>query len=84
MRSPALPLFAGTLALLLLLFHSTLALAAPQRVALVIGNGTYADAPLRNPVNDATDMAALLRRLGFEVILRTNADQRAMLQAVDV
>lgn len=48
--------------------------AAPankQRVALVIGNAAYKDAPLRNPVNDATDMAATLRALGFSVTLHT-------------
>ncbi|MFH1136243.1 MAG: caspase family protein, partial [Pseudomonadota bacterium] len=31
-----------------------------RRVALVIGNGAYESAPLRNPVNDANDMAASL------------------------
>ena len=29
----------------------------PARVALVIGNGGYADAPLPNALNDAADMA---------------------------
>lgn len=38
-----------------------------QRVALMIGNSAYKEAPLHNPVNDATDMAATLR---------TNADTR--------
>ena len=44
--------------------------AAPERrVALVVGNGTYEEAgTLTNPVNDATDVAARLRDLGFEVI----------------
>jgi uncharacterized caspase-like protein len=54
-----------------------------RRVALVIGNGTYPSAPLRNPVNDARDMAAALRGLGFEVILRENATLRQMEEAVD-
>ena len=36
-----------------------------RRVALVIGNGTYKNAPvLPNPRNDATDMAVILRKLG--------------------
>ncbi len=52
--------------------------APEQRVALVIGNAAYKAAPLRNPVNDATDMAATLRSLGFAVTLRTNADTRQM------
>jgi uncharacterized caspase-like protein len=47
-------------------------------VALVIGNGAYLSAPLKNPVNDARDMAAALQRLGFEVVLLTDANQQQM------
>ena len=32
-----------------------------QRIALVIGNSTYKASPLKNPVNDARDMANSLR-----------------------
>src|SRR5262249_28756696 len=40
-----------------------------HRVALVIGNSNYAVAnPLRNPRNDAGDMAAALRKIGFDVV----------------
>lgn len=46
--------------------------AGGQRVALVIGNSAYGDSPLKNPVNDAEDVAAKLRVLGFEVIERNN------------
>jgi hypothetical protein len=53
------------------------------RTALVIGNGGYDAAPLANAVNDAADMAAALERVGFEVILASDADQRAMDEAVD-
>ncbi len=53
-----------------------------QRVALVIGNAAYKESPLRNPVNDATDIAAALKALGFNVILRTNASRRQMVEAV--
>ncbi|MBA4358203.1 MAG: hypothetical protein C0405_10830 [Desulfovibrio sp.] len=56
---------------------------AQRRVALIIGNGAYPTAPLRNPVNDARDMAGALRTLGFEVILRENASLRQMEDAVD-
>jgi uncharacterized caspase-like protein len=65
-----------------------LALAAPggaaaqERVALVIGNADYAVRPLRNPVNDARAVAAALKGLGYEVLLRENASQRAMLDAM--
>lgn len=43
---------------------------AGKRVALVVGNGDYQHtAPLKNPLNDASDLADALKRLGFEVIL---------------
>jgi hypothetical protein len=43
--------------------------AAQKRVALVIGNGSYQHtAHLKNPANDAGDMAAALQRLGFDVL----------------
>lgn len=46
-----------------------------KRYALVIGNAQYPKeiGELRNPVNDATDMAAELERSNFEVQLLTNA-----------
>ena len=53
-----------------------------RRVALVIGNNAYASAPLVNPVNDARAMAGALRAAGFKVILRTDATQREMLEAL--
>lgn len=53
-----------------------------QRVALVIGNGSYKDSPLVNPANDAEDMANTLRGLGFEVIALKNANQREMKKSV--
>ncbi|GAB6097383.1 hypothetical protein JCM14469_36370 [Desulfatiferula olefinivorans] len=53
-----------------------------QRVALVIGNGNYAASPLKNPVNDAADMAKKLEAMGFEVIRLIDADQRSMRRAI--
>lgn len=53
-----------------------------QRVALVIGNSAYKDSPLRNPGNDAVDVAATLRELGWKVVLKTNATQRQMKEAI--
>ncbi len=41
---------------------------AERRVALVVGNSAYPEAPLTNPKNDATDVADALKRLGFDVI----------------
>jgi len=56
--------------------------ASGARIALVIGNGDYKDAPLRNPPNDAEDIAATLRGLGFDVILRKNANQQLTKAAI--
>lgn len=53
-----------------------------KRVALVIGNSAYETAPLKNPVNDAQDMAQTLRELGFEVIYRENLNQTNMKRAI--
>lgn len=53
-----------------------------SRIALVIGNGYYRDAPLRNPVNDARSMSERLKRLGFQVISVENAGRDAMQRAV--
>src|SRR4029434_1765502 len=63
----------GRLVILAVAFMGLLLLsgnAQPERrVALVIGNGTYADAgTLANPVNDALDIAGKLRSIGFDVI----------------
>ena len=55
------------------------AAAAPDRVALVFGNGAYRHVPaLTNPGNDATDMAAALRRIGFDVVEGRDLDKRGM------
>ena len=46
-----------------------------KRIALVIGNGGYKFVgPLDNPVNDATDIAAALQALGFDVIRGTDTN----------
>ena len=75
---------------ILLAFAAALMCAAPpaeaqfnvaqgeKRIALVIGNAAYPEAPLRNPVNDARAMAQALRGRGFEVILRENATKSQM------
>jgi len=52
---------------------------ADKRVALVVGNAAYQNtAPLPNPVNDADDMAAALKAVGFEVVLERNVDKRSL------
>ena len=50
---------------------------AERRVALVIGNSDYSNtSPLRNPRNDANDVAATLKQVGFEVHLGLDLNQR--------
>src|SRR5439155_22613997 len=56
--------------------------AAARRRALVIGNKNYARNPLSNPLNDADDMNAALRELGFEVQLEKNTLLKEMQRAV--
>src|SRR4051812_30731374 len=49
------------------------------RVALVIGNGAYENAPaLANPANDAEDISAALGRLGFMVLVERNLSKRSL------
>ncbi|MCF8378022.1 MAG: caspase family protein [Bacteroidales bacterium] len=58
--------------------------ASQKRIALIIGNGDYVHGGyLRNPLNDAEDMAAVLKNLGFEVILIKNADLVSLKSAID-
>jgi uncharacterized caspase-like protein len=56
---------------------------ADNRVALVIGNGAYARVPhLPNPVHDAADVAAALKRSGFEIMVATDLDKVGMDEAM--
>lgn len=53
--------------------------SSEHRIALVIGNGAYTNAPaLKNPPNDARDMTATLKALGFDVVSGINVNQRDM------
>ncbi len=57
---------------------------AETRFALVIGNGAYRNVPaLANPPNDAKDIAAALKSLGFKVTLKLDLDLAAMQRAID-
>ena len=67
---------------LVVLAMPTVALA-DGRVALVVGNSTYAHiGRLPNPDNDARDMSAALRRLGFEVTTELDADRVELTEAL--
>ena len=51
-----------------LMFFLAVGVFAQQKFALVIGNGAYTNfGTLRNPVNDANDVAAALQKLGWTV-----------------
>ena len=57
--------------------------ALAKRVAIVIGNDTYQTLPqLNNAARDARDMASMLSRLGFEVIVRTDAGSQEIGRAL--
>lgn len=58
-----------------------------QKVALVIGNADYDTSigKLKNPINDATDIAAALTRLGFKLVggkPQLNLNKRQMLELI--
>jgi formylglycine-generating enzyme required for sulfatase activity len=57
--------------------------SAPQKYALVIGNGAYASVTrLNNPPNDANDIKTALEDLGFQVDLVLDGSLRQMNDAV--
>jgi len=54
-----------------------------DRVALIIGNSQYSTVPsLKNPKNDASDLADTLGGLGFEVTVKTDLDHSGLLSAL--
>lgn len=59
--------------------------AASDRFALVIGNAKYpdADSPLKEPINDARDIADELKRDGFSVEVGENLTGDGMRRAFD-
>ena len=76
---------AGVAALLLALgaVLAPAAATAAGRVALVVGNSAYEHiGVLPNPGNDAADVGAALRRLGFEVTVARDADHAALNDAL--
>jgi len=57
---------------------------AERRVALVIGNSAYQHATaLRNPGNDANDVAEALKKVGFEVQLGIDLDQQGFARTIE-
>jgi TPR repeat protein len=75
--------FASPLLAALLVAFANLPALAEGRLALVIGNGAYRSVPaLANPPNDAEDVAAALKSLGFKVTLGIDLDQAGMQRAI--
>lgn len=76
-------------ALLLTLLFSVASVApsfaAGERYALVIGNAKYpdAEAPLKEPINDARDIAEELKRNGFNVDIGENLTGEQMRRAFE-
>ncbi len=61
--------------------------AGEKRIALVLGNSDYGTSigKLKNPVNDANDMAEALKRLGFSLVggkPQFNLNRRQMLEQI--
>ncbi len=73
------------LALIISVASAAPSFAAGERYALVIGNAKYpdADAPLKEPVNDARDVADELKRDGFKVETGENLTGDAMRRAFE-
>ena len=53
-----------------------------SRVALVIGNEAYAEAPVPNAVSDANAVADVLRQGGFDVVYVENAKKSDIADAI--
>jgi formylglycine-generating enzyme required for sulfatase activity len=69
---------------LLFLVLSFSSIAAQQKYALIIGNGTYRNLRrLNNPENDANDMKTELQRLGFNVDTIIDGDRVQMEEAIE-
>ena len=68
---------------ILMSLYAQVARAEGKRVALVIGNGAYKHAgELRNPRNDARDVADSLEKLGFAVIFGVDLEQAEMRRTI--
>jgi len=80
-----LAILVGIAAALLVLAATARAEDAVPRLALVIGKANYpdADAPLKEPINDAHALADELKHDGFAVTTAENLGHEAMLQAFD-
>ncbi len=56
---------------------------APNKIALVVGNGAYKVSRLKNPANDAAAVAQTLRDLGFKVDERKDLELNGMKASIE-
>ena len=75
-------LFPTRVAFLIFLTIVSFATFSQNKIALVIGNSSYQNAELRNPINDATDFAVKLITLDFTVTLKKDLNQDQFEEAV--
>jgi uncharacterized caspase-like protein len=64
--------YALRLGFIILSLGTSILAVSEDRIALVIGNSTYTVGVLKNPANDAQDIASALRKLHFEVRYHEN------------
>jgi hypothetical protein len=62
--------------------EGTIKVLRAPKLALVLGNSRYKDAPLKNPANDARTISDALKASGFDVTLRMDAGKADMAAAV--
>ncbi|MGE0213243.1 MAG: caspase family protein [Parvibaculaceae bacterium] len=71
------------LSVFFLLLSGGAAMPAETRIALIVGNGSYAHvSSLANPVNDAKGVARVLEGLGFSVTLKVDVTQADLKSAI--
>ncbi len=58
------------------------AISVEERYALIIGNSTYLNSPLRNTINDAGAIRDALGRQGFDVKYFTDLSYKSMVSAI--
>src|ERR1019366_3247352 len=82
-KTAGIPMLTFGIAAVVLVCMSVAAHASGERVALVIGNGAYLNAPaLTNPASDARAIATGVRGAGFQTDLRPDLDRKEMSRAL--
>lgn len=59
------------------------AVVVQRRLALVVGNDSYPEMPLRNARNDMSALSAALKDVGFLVTQVADVDRKALARAID-